>query len=113
MSNYASGHYAEAVAAAYLQDQGFKIIAQNWKTRYCEIDLVAEKDGAVYLVEVKHRASDSQGGGLDYITPKKLAQMRFAAEMWLADNDWTGECCLSALELSGPDYRVTTFIERL
>lgn len=67
----------------------------------------------MYLVEVKYRASDSWGGGLEYITPKKLDQMRFAAEMWAQANNWTGDYRLAALEVSGSEFEVTTFIDDL
>ncbi len=35
-----------------------------------------------YFVEVKYRSSNLQGGAIASITPKKLAQMRFAAELY-------------------------------
>jgi len=109
MTNYATGHKAEEYAAKYLQKQGYKIVALNWKTKYCEIDLVAKKDNVIYLVEVKYRQNDRQGRGLDYITPKKLKQMKFSAEMWVENNNWSGDYCLAALEIDSGGG--TNFIE--
>jgi uncharacterized protein (TIGR00252 family) len=106
MTNYATGHQAEQVAAHYLAGQRFTIIALNWKTRLCEIDIVAKKKNVIYFVEVKHRKNSAQGGGLDYITPRKLKQMKFAAELWVAGNDWRGAYQLAAIELLGPDFGV-------
>jgi uncharacterized protein (TIGR00252 family) len=100
-SNYASGHDAEKRVAEYLEAQGFKILELNWRTRWCEIDIIAAKDGAVYFVEVKSRKSAEQGTGFDYVTPKKLKQMKFAAEFWLADRAWNGESVLSAAAVGG------------
>lgn len=76
------GDASETVAAEYLQAQGYAIVERNWKTKVCEIDIVAEKDGILYFVEVKHRKTDRQGGGLAAITSKKLDQMKFAARMY-------------------------------
>ncbi len=109
-TNYAHGHDAEQIAADYLKGKGFQIVELNWKTRYCEVDIVADKDDVVYLVEVKYRKTNTQGGGLDYITPKKLGQMQFAAELWVSNHDWQGEYQLAALEVSGEDFAVTDFI---
>jgi uncharacterized protein (TIGR00252 family) len=106
----ATGQQAEQAALEYLDQQGYKIIGQNWRTRWCEIDIVAEKDKRVHFVEVKYRASSSQGSGLDYITPRKLRQMRFAAEMWVQNHNWRGDYGLSALEVSGPTFQVTDFL---
>lgn len=76
------GDLSEAVAAEYLEEIGFSVLERNWKTRVCEIDIVAEKQGTFYFVEVKHRKTDHQGGGLAAITPKKLSQMKFAARVY-------------------------------
>ena len=110
MTNYSAGHSAEVRAAEYLKQNGFKIIELNWKTRYCEIDIVAEREKAVYFVEVKSRKNSSQGYGLDYITPKKLQQMRFAAEMWVSNHEWKGEYQLAAVGVDGEEI---TLIEDL
>ncbi len=110
MSSYQTGQQAELAASLYLQEQGFKILARNWRTRYCEIDIVALKDSTIYFVEVKYRATTRQGTGLDYITPKKLQQMHFAAEMWLTNHHWYGQSSLAALEVSGEDFMVTNFV---
>lgn len=110
MSNHSTGHQAEQYAAKHLKGQGYKILELNWRTKMCEIDIVAKKDNTVYLIEVKYRASDSYGTGFDYITPKKLQQMRFAAEYWASSNNWQGYYQLAAMELSGADFAVNDFI---
>lgn len=110
MSNYLAGHSAEIRAAEYLTQNGFKVLELNWNTKYCEIDIVAKKDNAVYFVEVKYRRNKNQGTGLDYITPKKLDQMRFAAEMWVSNTNWSGEYQLAAISVDDNSY---TFIDEL
>lgn len=110
MSNYSAGHAAELVAADYLQNHHFKIIELNWKTRYCEIDIIAEKNKAVYFIEVKYRQNDQQGRGLDYVTAGKLRKMTFAAEMWVNVNEWRGEYQLAALGIDGQHI---TFIDEI
>ena len=102
MTNYTTGHDAEKAAAKYLAGEGFKIIELNWKTRYCEIDIVAKQDDIIYFIEVKHRSNDRHGDGFAYITPKKLQQMQFAAEMWFSAHDGEYDCQLAAIA-SGPD----------
>lgn len=79
----ATGNEAENVASAWLQTEGYTVIERNWKIKLCEIDIVAEKDGDIYFVEVKHRKNAKSGDGLAAITPKKLRQMKFAADMYI------------------------------
>ena len=78
------GDRGEQAAADWLTTDGHKIIARNWRTRYCEIDIVSVKDDVLYFTEVKYRKNDDFGGGLAAITAKKQRQMRFAAELFIA-----------------------------
>ena len=105
------GRQAEAAVADFLNKRGHKIIAQNWRTRQCEIDIVAQKDKTVYFVEVKYRASDGQGGGAEYVTAAKLKQMVFAAEVWVSQNDWTGDWQLLVADVSGNNFEQIELIE--
>lgn len=107
----ASGRAAEDAAAEYLKHKGYKIIMQNWRTRWCEIDIVAERKKVVYFVEVKYRRNDTQGSGLEYITQRKLTQMQFAAESWVHEQGWKGDYRLSAIEVSGQNFAVTAHLE--
>ena len=87
VSTRAIGNASETVAAEELVRCGHEIVARNWKTKYCEIDIVSSKDGALYFTEVKHRKNSKAGDGLAAITPKKLRQMKFAAEFYAKANE--------------------------
>ncbi len=78
------GDKGEQVAADWLAADGHEIIARNWRTRYCEIDIVSMKEDVLYFTEVKYRKNDDFGDGLAAITAKKQRQMRFAAELFIA-----------------------------
>jgi Holliday junction resolvase-like predicted endonuclease len=104
------GSKAETFAAEYLKSHDYTIIERNWRTPVCEIDIIAKKDGIIYFAEVKFRSRDSQGGGLEYITPAKVKQMAFAARCWIEDAKYQGDYCLSGIEVAA-NYEVTEFIE--
>lgn len=84
------GKRAEAAAADWLENQGFKVIAQNWRNRFCEIDIIAEKSKAIHFIEVKYRKSAAFGSGFEYITDDKIGRLKRAAEVWLSENDHQG-----------------------
>jgi uncharacterized protein (TIGR00252 family) len=113
MTTYQTGQKAERAAALYLHQRGYTMFAHNWRTRYCEIDIVAAKNSVIYFVEVKYRATNAHGSGMDYVTPKKLQQMAFAAQMWVANNGWRGSYELAVAEVSGRTFAVTNFVEGL
>ena len=113
MTTFEVGRQAEAAAAQFLVQKGCEILAQNWRTRLCEIDIVARRGPVIYFCEVKYRRENRQGMGLDYITPKKLKQMRFAAESWVHVRAWCGAYQLAAVEVSGDRFRVTNAVANL
>ncbi len=110
MSSFTVGRQAEAVAVDYLRRRGYQILEQNWRTRYCEIDVIARKAKTICFVEVKYRAASSQGDGLDYITPTKLKQMSFAANFWVQNHHWTGDYQLAVMAVTGSDFSVTALV---
>lgn len=111
-STTAIGREAESAAAQYLVDHGFTIVATNWRTRWCEIDIVAIKNNVTYFVESKYRAKNSWGGGLDYITRVKLRQMHFAAQFWTATHK-TADYRLCAIALTGTPPHVTDWVDSI
>ena len=113
MTPFEAGRKAERIATNFLERKGCTIVARNWRTRRCEIDVIAEREGIVYFCEVKYRSHNYQGSGLDYITPMKLRQMRFAAEVWVATYGWDGPYELCAIELCGPHFKITKVIKDL
>lgn len=113
MNSVTIGQQAEDAVAQYLKRSGYQILARNWKTKICEIDIVAKNDGIIYFTEVKFRSGTAQGGGMDYIGPQKLRRMRFAAEVWVQQNGWEGDYRLlaSAVSTDGQAYIVEEPIE--
>lgn len=107
------GDKGEQAAADWLMARGHEIVARNWRTRYCEIDIVSVKDEVLYFTEVKYRKNDDFGDGLAAITTKKQRQMRFAAELFLAGKP---ECSgmaakLLAASVSGDPPAVQAVVE--
>lgn len=112
-STTAIGRRAEAIACEYLIDMGYDIVSRNWRTRVCEIDIVARRQRVTYFVEVKYRHNQLCGDGLAAITKEKLRQMRFAAQVYMHDvyHDAASEQArLAAIALEGDPPVVKDFI---
>jgi ribonuclease HII len=108
----AIGDSAETIAADYLTTRGHTILERNWKTKFCEIDIVSVKDKTFYFSEVKYRRTDFQGGGLAAITVKKQQQMKFAAEYYVATKKIKDvSLCLVAISMTGQPAEVVTYLE--
>lgn len=83
----ARGVEAEAAACAALARDGWTVHARRLRTEVGEIDIVAEKDGLLALVEVKSRPSLADAAAA--LTARQQARLIGAAEILLAEHpDW-------------------------
>ena len=94
----------------YLEHSGHRVLQKNWRTSWCEIDVVSQYKNCIYFNEVKYRIRSSAGDGLAYITPKKLQQMHRAAQSWVQQHKWQGEIALSVISVGGPNFVITDYI---
>ncbi len=85
------GNLGEERAQAYLISKGFHIRHCNWQCGKLELDIVAEKDGLLVIVEVKTRSTDTFEHPADAITNKKIRNIVNAAHEYIFQYDWKGE----------------------
>ncbi len=85
---HASGIDAEAAALAALGRDGWTVLGQRLRTEAGEVDAVAEKDGLLAIVEVKHRPT--LAGAAFALGPRQRARLIGAAEILLARNPGWG-----------------------
>ena len=83
----AIGATAEDIAAKYLCEKGYHIIARNHRTRFAELDIIAANKEFVVFVEVKYRKHADFGGGAGAITQDKLRRLRNAATIWMGEQE--------------------------
>lgn len=98
------GRWGEQLAAGFLARQGYTILAQNARTTYGEIDLVAiqpvvsqNQTGAasaperiVVFVEVKTRSSTAFGLPEEAVSARKQAHMLACAQAYLQEHPELG-----------------------
>ena len=77
------GNRAEDKVSDYLEKYNHEIVARNFRTRFCEIDIVSVLDDKIYFTEVKYRKNDECGNGFEVITSEKRRKMEFAAGCFL------------------------------
>lgn len=81
------GLTAEAAACAALDVDGWTVLARRLRTAAGEVDLVAERDGLLALVEVKSRPTLAMAAAA--LAPVQRARLLAAAEIILAEHpDW-------------------------
>jgi putative endonuclease len=81
----ARGRAGEQLAAFFLSERGYLVLAQNQRTPLGELDIICRSLSEVVVVEVKSRSSEEYGEALEAIGPRKARRLRAAAAWWLAD----------------------------
>lgn len=77
------GRSGEDVAAEYLERQGYLILDRNWYFGHKELDIVAQKDECLIIVEVKTRRRNTYGRPEEAVTPRKIGLLVLAANAYV------------------------------
>ncbi len=67
----------------FLESNGFVILERNFRSRFGEIDIIAEKDAVIHFIEVKTRSTSSFGSPFDAINSKKLKHILKTAQFYM------------------------------
>jgi len=96
------GSMGEQITAKYYKNQGFRILGFNYLKKWGEIDVIAEKAGKVYFIEVKTVSYETKHDLDRAITDKtwrpeenvhesKLKKLHRVIDTWLKDKKWMGD----------------------
>jgi len=95
--NLTTGKLGEDIAKKYLESKGYKIIEQNYKTKYGEIDLVAKKRNELIFVEVRTKKGENFGTPEETIDKKKLRKLWGNTKAYAAWKKWQGPYRIDAV----------------
>jgi putative endonuclease len=79
------GKQGEALASWYLKACGYRILAQNYRNRMGEIDIIAKEGGTLVFVEVKARRDERYGPPKAAVTPRKQETLSRIALSYLKE----------------------------
>ncbi len=100
------GSYYEQKAIAYLKQQGYFVLEQNFRNRMGEIDVIARKQGVLVFVEVKYRTTNEYGNPLEAVNYRKQNQIRRVAQYYMMRhgfNEWT-PCRFDVIAFVGDEF---------
>ena len=81
------GALGEALAVEFLQKNKYKIVERNWRFKKAEIDIIAQKNNVLAIVEVKTRSSNYFGNPQDFVNPKKIKLLLSAIDNYVIERD--------------------------
>lgn len=77
------GNLAEELAADFLVEKGYKILQKNFRYQRAEIDIIAEFQDQIIVVEVKARGTDIFMAPEEAVTKTKIKLLVLAADQYL------------------------------
>ena len=81
------GKLGEELAVAFLQKAGYEILETNWTFQKAEIDIIAQKENVLAIVEVKTRSSIDFGLPQDFVKHKKIQLLVKAVNEYVISNN--------------------------
>ena len=94
------GKRGEDRAAEFLMGRGFRIVERNVRTRQGELDIVAEKEGDIFFVEVRTASRAPYGPPLYSVGPAKQARLTRLASTYLASKHARGGVHFSVIAIA-------------
>lgn len=104
--NVKAGQRGEAAARDFLQRQGYRIIAERYRWRGGEIDLIARDGNTLVFIEVKSRSSHSHGLPEEAVTPQKQRKLILTAKRYLSEYPSNLEMRFDVVALSQGQLRL-------
>lgn len=81
--DHGSGKAGEEYVLRKLKHRGYRLVAQNFHSRFGEIDIIVKNRQYIVFVEVKTREKRSMVSPLEAVTPAKQKKIIFTAELFL------------------------------
>lgn len=85
-ANKITGDTGEDLAADWLRQAGYTIVARNWRYKRCEVDIISTRQGRLHFVEVKTRTSATYGLPEESIDQRKMSCLKQAALAYQAQH---------------------------
>jgi putative endonuclease len=81
------GKKGEKLAIDFLIKNKYKILEKNYRYLKAEVDIIAQKENILAVVEVKTRATDYFGDPQDSVTLKKIKLLLTAVDYYVVEKD--------------------------
>lgn len=81
------GKLGEELAVEFLRKNGYGILETNWTFQKAEVDIIAQKENTLAIVEVKTRSSLDFGLPQDFVKPKKIQLLVKAVNEYVVSNN--------------------------
>jgi putative endonuclease len=111
MNHTELGQFGETLAERHLKQKGYSILGRNYRFKKLEIDIIAEMNYQLIIVEVKTRQTAEIGEPWRAVTKQKQRQIIRAANQYIVENNIDWETRFDIVSIVHNSYR--TAIEHI
>ena len=97
-----TGAWGESLAAEYLRKKHYRIVAAGYRSRFGEIDLIAQNRKFLVFVEVKLRKADNFALAREHVNAAKQNRIRTTAALYLSENPTELQPRFDVIEIYAP-----------
>lgn len=87
-----TGKRGEQLAVEFLQEKGYQILECNWRFQKAEVDIIAQHNNVLVVIEVKTRSSLAFENPKEAVTLKKQKHIVRAADAYIQQKEIDLEC---------------------
>lgn len=80
------GQKGEELAVDFLLKQGYKILSRNYSFQKAEVDIIAQNEDVLAIVEVKTRSTNVFGNPQDFLKPKQIQRIVKAVDHFVTSH---------------------------
>lgn len=81
------GKKGEQLAVDFLLKNGYKIMERNYRFDKAEVDIIAQKNNILAIIEVKTRSTTDFGNPEQFVKPKQIQRLVKAVDAYVIVND--------------------------
>ncbi|MBO3117985.1 YraN family protein [Winogradskyella sp. DF17] len=81
------GKKGEQLAVDFLLENNYDIVERNYRFDKAEVDIIAQKEGVLAIIEVKTRSTTDFGNPQDFVKPKQIKNLVKAVNEYVTFND--------------------------
>ena len=81
------GKKGEQLAVNFLIENGYDIVERNYRFNKAEVDIIAQKEDVLAIIEVKTRSTTDFGNPQDFVKPKQIKNLVKAVDEYVTVNN--------------------------
>ncbi|WMI66532.1 YraN family protein [Aestuariibaculum sp. YM273] len=102
------GKKGEQLAVDFLLEHDYTIVERNYRFNKAEVDIIAQQQDILAIIEVKTRSTIDFGNPQDFVKPKQIKNLVKAVDEYITENQLDVEVRFDIIAIvkQGKNYKI-------